>query len=213
METPASGAGAAGDPDLAALRAGDERAFLALVARHHATLVRVAQAYVHDRAVAEEVAQEAWIAVLRGLSGYEGRAPLRTWILAVLVNQARTRAAREARSVPLSALDRAEDDARAVPADRFSDADDRWAGHWRAAPARWPDACAETGELVRLVAEALETLPPAQRAVVALRDVEGCPPEEVCALLGLTDGNARVLLHRGRARVRAWVEERIGERG
>jgi RNA polymerase sigma-70 factor (ECF subfamily) len=219
MQTPsASGAEprAPGDPEIAALRAGDERAFLALVTRHHATLVRVARAYVRSEALAEEVAQDTWLAVLRSLDRYEGRAPLRAWILGILVNCARTRGAREARSVPFSALEPegrdGGDGGPAVPEARFRESSHRWAGHWSDGPAPWPDEVVASGELRRLVGEALETLPPSQRAVVALRDVEGLESEDVCAALGISEGNQRVLLHRGRAKVRAWVEERVRER-
>jgi RNA polymerase sigma-70 factor, ECF subfamily len=196
--------------ELAALRAGDEAAFLALVLRHRAAMLRVAAAYVRSKAVAEEVVQETWIGVLRGLHQFEGRSSLEAWIFGILVNCAKTRAARERRAVPMSALGpQEEDDAPSVSPDRFRDEGDRWAGHWSQPPEPWPDARAESGELVALVGAALETLPEAQRTVMSLRDVEGLESGEVCALLGISEGNQRVLLHRARSKVRAFVEERM----
>jgi RNA polymerase sigma-70 factor, ECF subfamily len=208
---------AAHDPEaatLAALRAGDEQAFLALVQRYHASMVRTAQLYVSSRALAEEVVQEAWVGVLEGLDGFEGRCSLRAWVFRILVNCAKTRGVREARSVPLSALARAdEDDAPAEPAERFLPEGELWAGHWAEPPAAWQEERVATQEMVALVREALETLPPQQREVMTLRDVEGLDTAEVRELLGLTDGNQRVLLHRARTKVRRFVEERLGQEG
>jgi RNA polymerase sigma-70 factor (ECF subfamily) len=199
------------DAELAALRAGDEAAFLRVVSRHHAAMVRVAAAHVRSRAVAEEVAQEAWLGVLKGLHLFEGRGSLRAWIFRILVNCARSRAAREQRAVPLSSLDDpGGEDGPAVPPDRFRGEGDPWPGHWAAPPEPWPDARVESGELLALVRAGLERLPPAQRAVMSMRDVAGMESAEVCDALGISEANQRVLLHRARSRVRAFVEERLG---
>lgn len=205
---------AAEERELAALRAGDEAAFLALVTRHHGAMVRVAATFVRSQAVAEEVVQEAWVGVLRGLHLFEGRSSLKSWIFSILVNCAKARALKEARSVPMSSLGPGDDeDAPSVSPDRFRGDEDRWAGHWSEPPEPWPDARVESSELVALVAEALETLPHAQRTVMSLRDVDGWEPGEVCALLGITEVNQRVLLHRARSKVRAFLEERLGREG
>jgi RNA polymerase sigma-70 factor (ECF subfamily) len=204
-------AGGAEDAELAALRARDEAAFLRLVRRHGAAMLRVAGAYVRSRAVAEEVVQEAWLGVLKGLHLFEGRGSLRAWIFRILVNCAKARAARELRAVPLSALDVPGDaDGPAVSPDRFLGEGDPWAGHWAAPPEPWPDDRVESGELLALVKAGLERLPPAQRAVMSMRDVAGLGSAEVCDVLGITEANQRVLLHRARSRVRAFVEERLG---
>jgi RNA polymerase sigma-70 factor (ECF subfamily) len=196
---------------LAALRAGDEAAFLRLVRRHHASMLRVAAAYVRSRAVAEEVAQDAWLGVLRGLDSFEGRGSLRAWIFGIVANRAKSRAARELRTVPLSALDgRGDDGGPAVSPDRFRGEDDEWAGHWAAPPEPWPDDRVQSGELLALVRAGLERLPPAQRAVMSMRDVAGMESAEVCEALGISEANQRVLLHRARSRVRAFAEERLG---
>jgi RNA polymerase sigma-70 factor (ECF subfamily) len=205
---------AAEDGDLAALRAGDEAAFLALVNRHHRAMVRVASLYVKTTASAEEVVQEAWVGVLRGLHLFEGRSSLRSWIFGILVNCARSRAVLDGRSVPLSALqDGQEDSGASVSPDRFLDDDHRWAGNWAAPPQAWPDRTAESRELVVLVQEAMATLPEAQRTVMSLRDVDGWEAGEVCELLGISEGNQRVLLHRARSRVRSYLEQELGAEG
>jgi RNA polymerase sigma-70 factor (ECF subfamily) len=196
--------------ELAALRAGDEAAFLALVNRHGGAMLRVATVYVRSRAIAEEVVQEAWLGVLKGLHAFEGRSSLKSWIFSILVNCAKTRGAREARSVPMSALEAEDDASPAVSPDRFRDEADRWPGHWSQPPQPWPDERVASNELVALVGEALATLPDAQRTVMTLRDVEGIDSSEVCALLGVSEVNQRVLLHRARSKVRAFVEDRLG---
>jgi RNA polymerase sigma-70 factor (ECF subfamily) len=195
--------------ELAALRGGDEAAFLALVSRYGGAMLRLATVYVRSRAVAEEVVQEAWIGVLKGLHLFERRSSLKSWIFSILVNCAKTRGARELRSVPLSSLEGAEGDAPSVSPDRFRGEEDRWAGHWAQPPEPWPDARLESSEMVGLVGQALETLPDGQRTVMSLRDVEGLESSEVCALLGISEGNQRVLLHRARSKVRAFVEDRL----
>lgn len=200
------------DPELAALRAGDEAAFLALVQRHHAAMLRVASVYVRSPAIAEEVVQEAWLGVLRGLHLFEGRSSLKSWIFSILVNCAKTRGILEGRSVPVSALAHPDEEGAegaSVATERFLDEHERWAGHWATPPEPWPEARVESQELLALVAEALETLPPVQRAVMSLRDVEGLESGEVCQLLRISEVNQRVLLHRARSKVRAYVEERM----
>lgn len=201
---------AAEDGELAALRAGDEAAFLKLVNRHHGAMLRVASAYVRSRASAEEVVQEAWLGVLKGLHLFEGRSSLKAWIFGILVNCAKSRGVREVRSVPMSALEDAAGEGPSVSPDRFLQEGERWAGHWAEPPEPWPDARAESRELVALVARALETLPGAQRTVMTLRDVDGWDAGEVCELLGITEGNQRVLLHRARSKVRGFVEAHLG---
>jgi RNA polymerase sigma-70 factor (ECF subfamily) len=194
---------------LDALRAGDEAAFADLVRRHHASLRRFARSFVPTDAIADEVVQEAWLAVVAGLDRFEGRSSLKTWLFAIVMNIARTRGARERRSTPFSAL-AAPDEERSpsVPPERFQQQRDAWPGHWASPPRPWEDperrlASIEAREHLRA---ALETLPASQQAVVTLRDVEGLGPEEVCNLLGISEGNQRVLLHRGRTRLRAALD-------
>jgi RNA polymerase sigma-70 factor, ECF subfamily len=190
------------------LRSGDERAFEALVARYYPTMLAVALQHVRTRAVAEEVVQEAWLGVLKGLDRFEGRSSLKTWILRILVNTAKTRGVREARTVPYSSL-APEGEEPAVEPDRFRGPDDPFPGHWRAYPGDWhqlPDEALTQGETLKVVLGAIEALPAAQRTVIALRDIQGCEAEEVCALLDVSEGNQRVLLHRARSKVRAALE-------
>jgi RNA polymerase sigma-70 factor (ECF subfamily) len=195
---------------LDALRAGDEHAFAALVREYHASLVRVARTYVSTLASAEEVVQETWLGVLNGLDRFEGRSSLRTWIFRILTNIAKTRAERDARAVPFSALGEPGTDEPAVDPDRFEPAGARWAGHWKSFPDRWDtlpaDRLASTETLAR-VRGAIETLPPAQARVITLRDVQGWSAEDVCSALGVSETNQRVLLHRARSKVRQALEE------
>jgi RNA polymerase sigma-70 factor, ECF subfamily len=200
---------------LARLRAGDEAAFGELVDAYTPSLLRVARGFVPSAAVAEEVVQETWLGVLRGLDRFEGRSSLRTWIFRILVNRARTRGARERRTVPFASLaaDEAAGDFHAVEPDRFLPADhDRWPHHWASPPTRWdeaPDDAAQHAETLALLRAAIDRLPPAQRMVIALRDMVGCAAGEVCEALDITDANQRVLLHRARSRVRAALEEHL----
>jgi RNA polymerase sigma-70 factor (ECF subfamily) len=190
------------------LRAGDEAAFEALVARHYGTMLAVAQSYVKGRSVAEEVVQEAWLGVIKGLDRFEGRSSLKTWILSILVNLAKTRGTREARSVPFAALAGAGDEP-AVDPDRFRGPDEPYPGHWRAFPGDWGRSAAaavEDKETLRVVMGAIADLPPAQQTVIRMRDVEGYSSEEVRAALDVSEANQRVLLHRARSRVRAALE-------
>jgi len=193
---------------LDALRAGEESAFVALVQQHHASILRVARIYVSNRATAEEVAQETWLAVLNGLDRFEGRSSLKTWIFRILANIARTRAQRDARSLPFSSLGD-ETCEPAVDPDRFAPAGERWAGHWKSYPERWDTQPEErlVGDEARARVEgAIVRLPPTQRQVITLRDVEGWSSEEVCSALEISETNQRVLLHRARSKVRQALE-------
>jgi RNA polymerase sigma-70 factor (ECF subfamily) len=167
-------------------------------------MVRVASYYVRSRAVAEEVTQETWLAVIEGLDRFEGRSSLRTWIFRILANQARLRGTRESRTTPFSTL-AGGDDEPAVARRRFRSGDDRWAGHWAIAP-QWWDIPAERlvdGETRAVIDQVIRALPDGQREVITLRDLEGWTSEETCELLGISAVNQRVLLHRARGRVRA----------
>jgi RNA polymerase sigma-70 factor (ECF subfamily) len=195
---------------LAALRAGDEQAFAQLVHVYHGSLVRAARTYVRTAALAEEVAQDTWLAVIRGLDRFRGDASLKTWIFRILANQAKTRALREARSVPFSSIAGDDEDGPAVDESRFLSLDHPdWPGHWAGAPASWrelPEERLVAGETLGRLREAIDGLPAKQRQVITLRDVEGWSADEVCALLGLSEGNQRILLHRARSKVRAALE-------
>lgn len=184
-----------------ALRAGDERAFAWLLDRHDAPLRRLARTFVATPAAADEVVQETWLAVIEGIDRFEGRSSLRTWITRILMNKARTRGVRDRRSVPFSST---------FPSDRFRPAvDPDWPGHWATPPLPWEELPAErleAAETVARVREAIAALPPLQRHVITLRDVDGWTPAEICAVLDLTPANQRVVLHRARARVRSALE-------
>jgi len=201
---------------VAALRRGDEAAFMALVERYQATMVRVALMYVADRAAAEEVVQEAWLGVLRGLDRFQGRSSLRTWIFRILTNRAKTRGVREQRTIPFSALADADDDADepAVDPARFYPPEHQDHGWWVSYPARWdglPESRLLAEETRAQIAAAITALPPNQRAVIALRDVEGWSSEEVCNILGISETNQRVLLHRARSKARSALERYLTE--
>jgi RNA polymerase sigma-70 factor, ECF subfamily len=209
---PRSALSASEEADLVArLRAGDARAFEALVERHYGMMLAVARGYVRTRAVAEEVVQEAWVGVLNGIARFEGRSSLRTWIMRIVVNIAITRGEREARTIPFSTL-APEGDEPAVDPDRFRDESDGFPGHWRAYPANWaavPDDALLSRETLDVVMGAIEELPDAQRVVITMRDVAGCSAEEVCGTLDVSDGNQRVLLHRARSHVRNALERHL----
>ncbi len=194
---------------IAGLRARDEDAFMLLVDRYSGSLLRLAQTFVRDRAVAEEVVQETWLGVLRGIDRFEGRSSLKTWLYRILTNTAKTRGVRESRSLPFSALG-GDDDGPTVDPDRFQDAEGRFPGHWRSFPASW-DAVPEDrllgSETQDVIRRAVEALPETQRTVISLRDVEGWTSEEVRNVLDLSETNQRVLLHRARAKVRRALEE------
>jgi len=192
------------------LVAGDEAAFTQLVGRFHPNLVRFALAFVRDRSVAEEVVQDTWLAVVKGLASFERRSSLKTWIFRIAANRARTRGVREARSTPLSAFEsRADGQGPAVDPARF---DER--GRWTAPPRRWeeqdPEKLLMRGETMEVLQRALDGLPPNQRTVVVLRDIEGLESAEICNILEVSETNLRVLLHRGRVRLRAVLEEHLG---
>ncbi len=198
-----------------ALRRGDEDAFVRLVEYLHGSMLRLASFHVSDRAVAEEVVQDAWLGVLQQLDRFEGRSSLKTWILRIVSNQAKTRAVRERRTVPLSTLAaaRADADEPAVDPDRFLPAGHRWAGHWAMPPTSWrevPEDLLLSRETMTEIGRAIDRLPVAQRQVLILRDVEGLSADDTCELLGLTEGNQRVLLHRARSKVRAALECYLG---
>jgi RNA polymerase sigma-70 factor (ECF subfamily) len=199
---------------LARLRDGDERAFTELVERYQPALVSVAIRYVGTRSVAEEVVQDTWVGLLRGIDEFEGRSSLKTWIFRILVNTAMSRSRRERRCTPFSSLASPGED-EPVEVDRFIDgAGERWHGHWAAAPGDWatvPEERLMATETLACVSRAIEALPPRQRDVIVLRDVEGWSSEEVREALVLTEANQRVLLHRARAKVRAVLEREFDD--
>lgn len=185
---------------------GDERAFAGLVERYHGRLLRLALLFVSDRASAEEVVQDTWLAVLTGLRAFEGRSGLKTWIFSILTNRAKTRGRREKRSIPFSALaGQHPADEPAVPPNRFTGN-----GSWSVPPERWdedtPEQVLLRHETRALIDQAIAELPAGQRAVISLRDVEGLDAEEVCNVLEISETNQRVLLHRARGKIRAALE-------
>ena len=201
------------DPDdsqlVAALRAGDEAAFARIVREWHPSLLRVAQIFVPSRAIAEDVVQETWLRVLGALDRFEGRSSLKTWVFRILVNTAKTRAQREGRVLPFSALNNpGRIPEAAVDPDRFRPEDDeRYPGHWSAPPRELPEERLLAAETRALIAAAIDALPPTQAAVIRLRDVDGWSSEEVRNALDITEVNQRVLLHRARAKVRQALED------
>jgi RNA polymerase sigma-70 factor (ECF subfamily) len=191
------------------LRAGDEAAFAELMRLYGASMLRVAQLYVRSRAVAEEVVQEAWLAVFRGISRFEGRSSLKTWLFRILTNTAKTRAVREGRSVPFSAL-AGDEDGPSVDPDRFMGPDERFPGHWSAPPQSWgasPEERLVADETLEVIRAEIGKLPPTQALVITMRDVEGFGSEEVCNALEISETNQRVLLHRARTKVRRALED------
>lgn len=200
------------------LRAGDERAFEALIGLYHSALLRLAMMYVPSRAVAEEVVQETWLGVLQGLARFEGRSSLKTWLFRILTNRAKTRGQRESRSVPFADLAAAEatGDEPAVDADRFLPPGHEDAGWWAIYPRAWSGAPEErllALETREVIDRAIAALPPAQREVITLRDIEGWGSEEVCNILQISETNQRVLLHRARSKVRRALEQYMEEIG
>ena len=185
------------------LRGGDEQAFASLVTSYSGSMLRLARAFVPNTAVAEEVVQETWLAALRGLAGFQGRSTLKTWLLGILINKARTAGAREQRSMPMA------DAGPAVDRSRFG-----VDGAWTEPPERWVEAADDrivAAKLAGRLHEAIDDLPPRQREIVVLRDVEGLSSEDVCSVLEISDANQRVLLHRGRSRLRQALEDEFRE--
>jgi RNA polymerase sigma-70 factor (ECF subfamily) len=183
------------EPDaelLRRLRGGDEQAFVALVERYNGSMLRLALSFVPSRAVAEEVVQDTWLGVLRGLAAFEGRSSLRTWMFSILVNRARTTGAREQRSIPVA------DAGPVVDASRFGPD-----GRWSAPPEHWTEEAEDRIEAAKL-ADLLRT------GIAGLRDVEGMSSAEVCQVLAITEANQRVLLHRGRGKLRQLLEAELG---
>lgn len=200
---------------IAALRAGDERVFADLVDQHAPSMLRVARGYVPSDQIAEEVVQETWIALFKGIATFEGRSSLRTWLFAVLINIAKARGIRERRDADAAVA--AYTGGTVDPA-RFRAAGDEFPGHWK--PEQTPSPFPETpegsvlgGELMAVARAALDTLPDRQRTVVTLRDMLGFDSTEVCELLDISVANQRVLLHRGRAAVRQILENYLQETG
>lgn len=199
-----------------ALQAGDEKVFMELVENLGPSMLRVALLFVRTRAVAEEVVQEAWLGVLSGIGRFEGRSSLKTWVFRILTNIAKTRGEREGRSVPFSSLasDDLESGESSVEPDRFLPDGDRWAGHWASSPRRFdaqPESRLLARETLGIVQRVVEALPEAQRVVLTMRDIAGFASEEVCEALGISEVNQRVLLHRGRSKVRSALESYFDE--
>jgi len=199
------------------MRAGDEAAFVSLIDSYHSAMLRLATVFVTRPMVAEEVVQETWMAVFEGLPRFEGRSSLKTWIFRILTNRAKTRAVREGRSIPFAALagDRIDDDEPAVEPDRFQPPGTQWAGGWVLFPAPWeglPEERLLSKETRSYLEKAIEALPPHQREIITLRDIEGWSSEETCGLLGISEGNQRVLLHRARSKVRSVLEKYFAEK-
>jgi RNA polymerase sigma-70 factor (ECF subfamily) len=195
---------------LARLRRGDERAYRALIRRFHGSLIGLAASIIGSRAQAEEVVQDGWLAVFSGIGGFEGRSSVVTWLFSIVLNRARTRATREGRLVGLPALmEGTSRGGRAVDVSEFKPD-----GHWVEAPRLWdqidPERIVAGRQLWDHVMAAIDRLPGGQRAVIILRDIEGCEAEEACTLLGLTAENQRVLLHRARGRVRQTIDAVTG---
>ena len=200
---------ASDEQTVAALRAGDERVFRELFARTYPMLKRVARSYVASDAVAEEIVQDTWLAIVTGIDRFEGRSALGTWIFSILTNQAKTHSARERRALPLTCVGPRDAEEPVVDPDRFQKDDEAWPGHWATPPRPWqkPERRLLSLETREHLKDALAELPERQRLIVGLRDIDGHSAEEVCDLLGLSQENQRVLLHRGRSRLRAFLEE------
>ncbi len=198
------------------LRSGNETAFVALIDRYAPTMLRLAMVYVRTWAVAEEVVQETWLAVLEGLYRFEGRSSLKTWLFRILTNCAITRAQREGRSLPFSSLEDIDTDHAepAVDPDQYLPADHRWSGHWVSFPSNWqemPEESLLSQETRVCLEKAIEALPPSQREIIILRDIEGWTSAETCSFLGISEVNQRVLLHRARSKVRNVLEKYFQE--
>jgi RNA polymerase sigma-70 factor (ECF subfamily) len=201
---------AADEELLLRLRAGDTAAFAAIVDDWSAVMLSVARRYVRDRQAAEDVVQDTWLGVMSGLARFEGRSSVRSWTFSILINRARTRGGRDARVLSSAQLTGLEPSGPTVDPARFQGADGAYPGHWTSsgAPRPWdqPERQLLAHELGWFIDRALDELPERQRLVVQMRDVEGMSAEETCAALRLSPGNQRVLLHRGRAALRAALE-------
>jgi RNA polymerase sigma-70 factor, ECF subfamily len=201
---------------VAALKAGDEAEFTRIVDEWSPALLRVALQHVPSRAIAEEVVQDTWIGVLNGIQRFEGRSALRTWVFQILLNTARTRGHRERRTLPFSALRRRQEEGRdepAVDADRFQGRRGENPGAWARPPQEWesPEQQLASAEARMRMLDAIAALPPRQRDVITLRDIQGWPAEEACNALGISESNQRVLLHRARSKVRSALESLFEE--
>jgi len=198
----------------AALLRGEHAAFTALVRQHQPAFLRLARAWVRDSASAAEVVQQAWLSALESLAAFEGRSSLRTWLFGIVINVARSHVRARKRMVPLSALvaEEAVDGPTVEPERFFSDGE--WVGHWSNWPTPFPspENALERERLRALLEEAIGALPPLQQQVMVLCDIEGLSGEEACNILGVGATNQRVLLHRARAKARAWLEERLSEK-
>lgn len=194
-----------------ALASRDADAFAYLLDRYHSSLVRLAQQYVQGRAVAEEVVQETWLAVIQGIDRFEQRSSLKTWLFHILVNIARSHGVKESRSIPFATTAVLDDDTAVDPRRfrRFG----RARGAWKRPPHPWsdPEQHALDGETLETIRETVEQLPPAQREVLTMRDLLSWSAAEVCDALEVSDANQRVLLHRARSKVRAALERRYDE--
>jgi RNA polymerase sigma-70 factor (ECF subfamily) len=205
----------ASDDDLdlvARLRSGDETAFMSLVDRLQPMMLRVARMYVSTATAAEDVVQDAWLGVLQGIERFEGRSSLRTWILRIVSNIAKSRGQRESRSVPFATLAGDVGDSPTFDPDRFIGTGEPWAGHWSTVPHDWsaiPEARLVASETLAEVRRAMDALPPMQAEVIRLRDVLGWTSAEVRNALDISETNQRVLLHRARAKVRRAIERAI----
>ena len=195
---------------VAGLRAGDEQAFATLVDRYHVSMLRVAGAYVATKEAAEDVVQDAWIGVVRGIDRFEGRSSLKTWIFRIVINKAMTRGSRDARSVPFSSLT---PDEPVLEPSMFRDSG-RWAGWWASPPTAndLPEERLLSRESRAKIDAIVATLPPSQRLVITLRDIQGLSGPEACEVLGITEANQRVLLHRARAKLRVALTDYLADR-
>jgi RNA polymerase sigma-70 factor, ECF subfamily len=195
---------------VAALKNGDERAFAALIETYHTQMIRVATAFVSDPAVAEEVVQETWIGLLRGIGRFEGRSSLKTWVFSILLNKAKSIAKREVRHRHVTIYEEGASTASSVPPSRFHPAGHPEAGHWAIKPQNWnnlPEEQILSQETLAYLQAAILELPANQREVLVLRDVEGWDTADVCNVLNISETNQRVLLHRARSKVRAMLED------
>jgi RNA polymerase sigma-70 factor, ECF subfamily len=198
------------DVVVAGLRGGDEATFALVVDAWSAGMLRAARAYVSGDDTAQDVVQDAWLAIIRGIDRFEARSSLRTWVYRILINIAKTRGVKDRRTVPLSSLAPTDEDTGpTVDPSRFRGPDDPYPGHWKVFPAAWPSAESDllSREALAAIQDAVAALPARQRIVITLRDVEGYDSDEVCTLLDITAANQRVLLHRARAAVRLRLED------